>query len=93
MCELENIIGIGGIFRLGLSVAFSNLGFLGQIASSGRCLRGAARTPLVLRYPFRTWRRTRTGAGQYFLFLALLSKFLWMLIYEVSEKKIHRYIF
>ena len=41
-------------FRLGLSVGFSKLEFLGQIALFERRLRGAAPTPLALPYPFCT---------------------------------------
>ena len=41
-------------FRLALSMGFSELEFLGQIASFERRLRGAAPTPLTLPYPFRT---------------------------------------
>ena len=40
--------------RLGLSMRFSELEFLGQNASFERRLRGAASTPLPLLYPFRT---------------------------------------
>ena len=44
----------GGFFRLGLSMGFSKLEFLVEIASSERRLLGAAPTPLALPYPFRT---------------------------------------
>ena len=43
----------GAFDRVGLSMGFSNLGFLGQIALFERCLRGAAPPPLALPYPFR----------------------------------------
>ena len=46
-------------FRLGLSIGFSELDFLGQTASFERRLRGAAQTSLALPYPFRTW----SGSG------------------------------
>ena len=42
-------------FRFGLSMVFSELELLGQIASFERRLRGAAQTPRALPYPFRTW--------------------------------------
>ena len=44
----------GVFFCLGLSMGFSELEFLGEIASFERRLRGAAPTPLTLPYPFRT---------------------------------------
>ena len=49
-------------FRLGLSMGFSELEFLGQIASFEHPLRGAAPTPLALPYPFCTSRWTRIDA-------------------------------
>ena len=45
---------IRSFFRLGLSMGFSKLEFLGQIAPFERRLRGVAPTPLALPYPFRT---------------------------------------
>ena len=45
---------VRSFFRLGLSMGFSELEFLGQIASFERRLRGAAPTPLALHYPFCT---------------------------------------
>ena len=42
------------LFRLGLSMGFSNLEFLGQIAWFERRLRGAAPMPFSLPHPFRT---------------------------------------
>ena len=43
-----------GVFlRLGLSMGFSELVFLGQMASFERRFRGEAPTPLALPYPFR----------------------------------------
>ena len=48
-------IGQEFFFRLGLSIGFSKLGFLVQIASFERRLRGAAPMPLALPYLFRTW--------------------------------------
>ena len=47
-------IGPRVFVRLGLSMEFSKLEFLGQIASFERRLRGAAPRPLALSYPFRT---------------------------------------
>ena len=49
-------------FRLGLSMGFSKLEFLGQIASFERRLRGAVPTPVALPYPFRTWTGSSMGA-------------------------------
>ena len=48
-----------GVFRLGLSIGFSQPEFLGRIALSERRLQGAAPTPLTLPYPFckSTWTR------------------------------------
>ena len=45
---------VRNFFHLGLSMGFSELEFLGQIALLERRLRGAAPTPLALPYPFRT---------------------------------------
>ena len=49
-------------FRLGLSMGFSELEFLGQIASFERRLRGAAPTPRALTFPFRTSTSMRVDA-------------------------------
>ena len=49
-------------FRLGLSMGFSKLDFLGPIAPFERRLRGADPTPLALPYPFRTWPGSGMGA-------------------------------
>ena len=45
---------IRSFFRLGLSIGFSELEFLNQIASVVRRLRGEAPTPLALPSPFCT---------------------------------------
>ena len=42
------------VFRLGLSMRFLKLEFVGQIASFEHRLQGAAPTPLTLPYPFNT---------------------------------------
>ena len=51
-----------GVFRPGLRMGFSNLEFLGQIASLECCFRGAAPTPLALPFAFPTWPGTRLDA-------------------------------
>ena len=52
----------GAFFRLGLSMGFWKLEFLGQIASFERRHRGAAPTPLALNHPFPTWPGSGMGA-------------------------------
>ena len=53
---------VRSFFRLGLSMGFSELEFIGQIASFERRLREEASTPLALPYPFCTSMRTRIDA-------------------------------
>ena len=62
-CERTGI-GKEFFFRLGFRMGFSNLEFLGQIASFERCLRGAASMPVDLPYPFHTWPRTPMEAAR-----------------------------
>ena len=49
----RKVVWSGDFFRLGFSMGFSKLEFLGQIDSLGRRLWGAAPTPLTLPYAFR----------------------------------------
>ena len=60
---LEHMDWQGVFFRVGLSMGFSNLGFLGAIPLFERFLRGGAPTPLAVPYAFRTCPWKCTGAN------------------------------
>lgn len=62
-CSEKTEIGKKTFFRLGLSIGLSNLEFHDQFGSFEGCLRGAAHSPLDLRYPFRPWPGTRMTEG------------------------------